>query len=652
MALEIPDLDDKRYAELVREAVATIPVRAPAWTDHNATDPGITLVELFAWLAEMQIYGLNCLTPDHYRTFLRLLGVAPAPAAAATVTLTLSSASGWEGVIPRGTGLVAEGDGASLPFETTEELALLDNRLAAVVSVRADGFRNCTEANGRDALFFYPFGENPQPGNTFYLAFARPLAPGMTIRLGIDLCEADLPPPATHRNESAPQAASVELVWEYATAAGYRPLPLSGDDTARLTRSGRVLFSVPADLAAVNSPYLPPATPPVRLPIIRCRLEAGAYEIPPRFDAVRLNTVTARQMLTLADELLVAKDGATAGNGMPGQRFLLAQRPVLEGTLTLRVLNGATEEVWQQRDHCAASGPTDRHFTLDPEQGELRFGDGLHGLALPVGATVRASYCAGGGAAGNIPALASWRFEPPLAGDISVRNEAAAIGGRDRETLDVAIARAPLEVEYLDRAVTVDDFAALALATPGLRVARATALPLWEPGTAEERTAPATVTVVVVPWSFVARPYPGPRFLRAVCDHLDRHRLVTTRVRVIPPSYARVSVVARLRAAVGVPPDDLRQRVTQRLLEFLHPLRGGEEGTGWPFGRGVYRSEVMAAVREVSGVDCVIELSLAGDAATRPDGLGNLLLDRETLVYSERHEVEVLGPLGQCTVIR
>lgn len=81
----IPDLDDKRYADLVREAVASLAVRAPAWTDHNASDPGITVVELFAWLAEMQIYGLNCLTPDHYRTFLRLVGIRPVPAVPATV---------------------------------------------------------------------------------------------------------------------------------------------------------------------------------------------------------------------------------------------------------------------------------------------------------------------------------------------------------------------------------------------------------------------------------------------------------------------------------------------------------------------------------------------------------------------------------------
>ena len=52
MAIELPNLDDHTYAELVDEARASIPVLYPAWTDHNPSDPGMTLVELLAWLAE------------------------------------------------------------------------------------------------------------------------------------------------------------------------------------------------------------------------------------------------------------------------------------------------------------------------------------------------------------------------------------------------------------------------------------------------------------------------------------------------------------------------------------------------------------------------------------------------------------------------
>lgn len=73
MPLTLPNLDDRRYADLVEEARALIPGYAPEWTNHNPSDPGITLIEIFAWLSEMLIYRLNRVSDDNLRTFLKLL---------------------------------------------------------------------------------------------------------------------------------------------------------------------------------------------------------------------------------------------------------------------------------------------------------------------------------------------------------------------------------------------------------------------------------------------------------------------------------------------------------------------------------------------------------------------------------------------------
>ena len=75
MPLPLPSLDSRTYAELVAEGKAMIPRFAPAWTDHNVHDPGITLIELFAWLAEMDIYRLDRTTDESRRAFPRLIGV-------------------------------------------------------------------------------------------------------------------------------------------------------------------------------------------------------------------------------------------------------------------------------------------------------------------------------------------------------------------------------------------------------------------------------------------------------------------------------------------------------------------------------------------------------------------------------------------------
>jgi hypothetical protein len=73
MPIALPELDDRRFDDLMAEARALIPARDPGWTDHNPTDPGITILELFAWLNEVLMYRINRITSDNTLTFLRLL---------------------------------------------------------------------------------------------------------------------------------------------------------------------------------------------------------------------------------------------------------------------------------------------------------------------------------------------------------------------------------------------------------------------------------------------------------------------------------------------------------------------------------------------------------------------------------------------------
>src|SRR5437588_5469120 len=73
MPIRLPNLDDRTYADLVEEALAMIPVYAPEWTNHNASDPGIILVELLAYLTEMLVYRLNRVTVENVVAFLNLI---------------------------------------------------------------------------------------------------------------------------------------------------------------------------------------------------------------------------------------------------------------------------------------------------------------------------------------------------------------------------------------------------------------------------------------------------------------------------------------------------------------------------------------------------------------------------------------------------
>ena len=96
-----PNLDDRTWQDLVDEMRALIPKYAPQWTDHNPSDLGITLIELFAWLAEGVIYRLNQTPEKNYVAFLNLLGITRDPPTPATHLPDLHLGRG-RGAGPRG----------------------------------------------------------------------------------------------------------------------------------------------------------------------------------------------------------------------------------------------------------------------------------------------------------------------------------------------------------------------------------------------------------------------------------------------------------------------------------------------------------------------------------------------------------------------
>ena len=153
-------------------------------------------------------------------------------------------------------------------------------------------------------------------------------------------------------------------------------------------------------------------------------------------------------------------------------------------------------------------------------------------------------------------------------------------------------------------------------------------------------TATGVITVVIVPFLPRGRPVPSAGLLRAVAAHLDRHRIIGTRAEVTGPTYTEVHVQAQVRAARLADPVSLKTRVLAALDAFFDPLNGGRDGTGWPFGREVVRTEVLQAIEDVTGVDHVLGLELIG-----PDGAscGNLCIGPLGLVAASAHQIEVVS---------
>lgn len=354
----------------------------------------------------------------------------------------------------------------------------------------------------------------------------------------------------------------------------------------------------------------------------------------PRLRMITYNAVPATHAETVTNELL------GTGDGTPGQTRRLMQGHILPGTLQLAVQESsepATPLVtWQQSESLDTAGPFDRVFELDPEAGLIRFGDGHFGRIVPLvpggGQIVALRYRHGGGKAGELPVAGiSKALDTPAVGIDRAINIVAAAGGRDAETLEDAKRRARKELSTRSRAVTAGDFEWIAGQTPGVRVARAEVVPLRRPLAAEAPEKPLStphcgpvpagpagldtipafgaVSVVVVPDEAGPEPVPTPSFLRQVCDQLNRHRLVTTEVYVVPPQYLRLcNFTIVVRAQPGYTRSRLQELVESRLATYLHVLRGGEDGGGFPFGSQLHVADLMAQVFRTEGVDRVESL--------------------------------------------
>jgi predicted phage baseplate assembly protein len=219
-------------------------------------------------------------------------------------------------------------------------------------------------------------------------------------------------------------------------------------------------------------------------------------------------------------------------------------------------------------------------------------------------------------------------------------------------SLKDAQARTVLSLRERYRAVTADDFEALVLTMNHsiYTAARVKCLPELNLTAADpytERT--GHVSLILVPQSEDPAPIPDQGFIDAVTAFLDERRLITTKVHVVKPVYVSMFVWITVAADPSNAGKDLYDRVSGCLKRFFHPLHGGPDGTGWPFGRPVYASEVYQAVEGITGVDHVESLYLfTDDNGYILDRGERIDIGKDSLIrYLDTHEMNLIRIIEQ-----
>jgi hypothetical protein len=774
--IEAPQLDDLRYDRTVEELVRRIPTYAPEWTDHNASDPGISLIQLFAYLTEQIGYRLNRIPEKNHVELLKLLGIHLLPAHAATtrLALILSTPSTLIGY-PLAAGAKARAkSGTPAPlFETDASIDVVPAEMVLLVTTkhpylddlrRTDAGPDTTTplpdkvpTNDSEFLRVVWDGKAPKlkdmPEDPVALAKAsgsdqpylwigldynaaanagfRDVRVTLTIQFDDDE-QPDLtqdvrcvtPPPVGDE----PKPVDWLAYFDEADAATKKVPGRIDDRTDHLARSRTISFTVPHTIGPIATwaPLRPastigpleaclafademstqlagktftsltdtiyksildpavtkahkvaggvkPAIPHPLDPALRASVKGWlrltlptrkSDEKPRKLRVATFNAVPVTNAQTVTNEIV------GRGDGRPGQRYLLANRNVVAGSLDVAIqedIDPTTPLVnWHAVPDLDEIGPFDSAYEADLEEGALQFGDGgtiatngtgrggrIPPLVPQTGDIIARRYRFGGGLAGEVSVGAITALDTPANGVANVVNFIAATGGRDAETLEEAKRRARKELSTRSRAVTAADFQWIAQQTPDVRVARAEIVPLRRPLAPAAATpplpatircgsrlpvgpngldhlpAPGAVTVVVVPDAKGPEPTPVPSFLRAVCRQLDAHRLVTTEIHVVPPQFCRIcNVYARVRSKPGYTRSMLQTLVEQTLSTYLHVLVGGDDGTGFPFGAQLHVADIIARVFRTEGIERV-ELLTAEFTRTKSNGVprqGKLLL--------------------------
>lgn len=668
MALPIPNLDDRRFDDLVAEAITRVEAHTPEWSNVAPGDPGSALIDMFAWLAETILYRQNLIPLRQRRAFMNLLSLPLRPAVPATGVVCVDATHlPLPRPLPAGQAQFKVG---AVTFTSTTDLQPTPLQLVPMMKARhqeadpvsqaklisllrtlygldqpvpfvaqpafgSDGTLNLANAaDGQVWLALVTPKNFASSAASVRTALAALAAGGSALSIGLAPV-ADIP-----GYEAFDQAADLPtrtLNWAVVTldaggAVQQVPLEVQADTSNGGRTAGVALLRLPSSASLLTPPPPPNGGDP---------MYAGTTGMPPELPVdVTADRVVMWLTLSTADApaltlgyLTVNAVGIIAqavenneplgtATGAGDASFTLSGNPVDPASLVVQVWQGNQAATWTQVDNFGRAGRNDTVYVLDPTAGTVTFGDGIRGLRPPAGCVIVAqTYAYGGGSDGNL-APGSIKAVQPASG--TVRHEWPTSGGSDGESVADAERRIPAFLAHRDRAVTVDDFQALALATPGQTLGRAEVVQGLMPGAdpaATRTNIPGVVSVFVFPEQPVSMgngPVATLAQLKEVFAYLRQRILIGTQLFVLSAEPVPVYASLNIEVLNGADSVATVQAVQQALASYLWPLPpGGPDGGGWPLGRTVVPDELQTQAARVAGVlaaDPVTLYAMTGSA--------------------------------------
>lgn len=560
-----PNLFDKRFDDLVEMGRSRLPSLAPEWTDYNAHDPGITLMDLLAWVAEAQIYSLARARRDERVAYAALMGLSANGYRPARGLIWPDSNYPNSPAAMLSQPIVIEPDAAvhtsrseTPTFRPVHRILLIPARIRALTTQLADGsVINQTGANRRSETAFQPFGDVAGPGDVLSMQLESrgdaPLLPAGRpgdARLVIGIRAASVPGGGSEANPAAPRRRSLLRITLSAGTERF-PLQVIEDTSEGFMRTGICVLDLSGIAVASTTITLEFSAP-------------LGFDRPPRVLCIEPNVIPVSQGCLidreLHDDILSLPDQRLVLN-VPGLAFEPGSNPV-----KVEVADATGFKEWSRCDRLAEFGPADTVYELDPGAASVTFGNGINGKMPAAGAQIFVSYAVNDGTGGNTARNRKW-----LVGGISGTfgtNLDPVTGGEDPSAGPAQRRAARRALREGHALVSSADIEAAARALPSLEVARALVMP---PQPRESET--GTVTLIAMRAradgvEFGSIPE-TPRWLEAVRRQLSPRMPLGSRLAVAGPRYVEFTIEVRAEPEQGRDPVAVKGAIESELRRRL-----------------------------------------------------------------------------------
>ena len=645
--IQAKNLDNQNFTDITESAVSRIPNYSDNWTNFNLSDPGITLIDLFAWYKEMEQYAINYYSDAIAERLLGLIGLKREHSRAAECLIHVDEKNSR--FRPKYSKLITN---EGIIFETDEEIP---EKIPKIKEILIGENGNETSVSGilMEGVDIHPFGEIGKSSSKLILVFEDINSDTVTVTFDI------LDHGGRKRNEKdelseAPRI--IEWRWE-----GSEEDCVVWDETNSLSKTGRIRFKVLGKRLVGNLIDAGCEEEVIIGQIVcgdfkakqkktiakteyrkieskgRIRIDLADYSIPdyavslfirtkkgweqlpyePEYsEDMTVRSVTADTSKAAEDEednlkivyadALIYEDLFFDSTGMPGQEIQLTlnHKMPLETKFiltadTLMPDGSISEEEWVEVTDFYSADERSRVFIYDYENEKIIFGDGQKGAIVPRGekaifiSGMEISECSGG----NIPRNAGLKF---VDDEMEVENTEAYFG-RHRERIKEMMMRCRNRISSSKKCVTIEDYERAAYETPGLRVARARAVTGFDRQEPTRVSRYPVVTVVVIPESDREKPQPDERFLRAVRRNLEERRIIGTLVRVSGPVYIPIDIRIEAMTSGKVTDEEVRGKIGQALALGFQRLIGDP----------IFEGDIEAAVSEIPDILSVTRLEIS-----------------------------------------